>query len=275
MNGARNYPITENFNCIIDALLQLDVDILGLCEVNRDNIQHLEKFLAKQQYSKYEILDLYSPGKSIEDFCLIFNTQKLSITTNANTANIKDSLTEQWLKAGVFVGLTPNYGEEIFFGLSHWQSRGTYHLGSTERLRLGDALRNKALSILDENPNCPIILLGDYNDEPFDQSIVIGIGSSRDSNFVKRSNKFFYNPFWARLAPNPEGPGGTFVHSKLTTSNGAIYDQILFSSHFVREWEFKEYATILSDFTFAGPNVEWKDISDHYPILSHVARITP
>lgn len=274
MNGAKKYPITENFNCVIDALLQRSVDILGLCEVNRDNIQHLEFFLAERKYSKYEILDLYSPGKSIDDFCLIFNTEKLSLSTDAILANIKDSLTDQWLKAGVFVGLTPNHGEEIFFGLSHWQSRGTYHVGSAERLRLGDALRTKALSILDANPNCPIVLLGDYNDEPYDLSIVRGIGSSRDSNFVKRSNKFFYNPFWARLAPHPGGPGGTFVHSKLIASEGAIFDQILFSSHFVREWEFKEHATILSDITFFEPNFEWKDISDHYPILSHVARVT-
>lgn len=275
VNGAKKNPITKSFNCVVDALLQREVDILALCEVDRDNIHHLENLLKVNNHVNYRVLDLFSPGKSIDDFCLVFNTQKFSLTTEPTLANIKDSLTDQWLKAGVFVGLTPTDGEEIFFGLSHWQSRGTYHVGSSERLRLGDALRTKAMSLLDLNPNCPIVLLGDYNDEPYDSSIVRGIGASRDLNFVRRSNKFFYNPFWARLAPHPEGPGGTFIHSKLRDSDGAVFDQILFSSHFVRDWEFKEHAAILSDIPFFDPNTQWKDISDHYPILSHVTRTKP
>ncbi len=272
-NGATKYPITESFYCVINALLQRDVDILGLCEVDRDNIQHLQQALNQGNHRKYRVLDLYTPGKSIDDFCLIFNSEKLSLSTEAIAANIKDSHTDQWLKAGVFVGLTPENSEEIFFGLSHWQSRGTYSDGSTERLRLGDALRTKAMAILDENPNSPIVLLGDYNDEPFDKSIVRGIGASRDFNYVKKSSKYFYNPFWSRLSPHPEGPPGTFINPKVIGSDGAIFDQILFSSHFVKEWEFKEHATILSDIPFFEPNIQWKDISDHYPILSHVARI--
>ncbi len=272
-NGATKYPITENFYCVINALFQREVDILGLCEVDRDNIHHLQNTLDDRGHQKYQVLDLYRPGKSIDDFCLIFNSEKLSLSTDAIAANIKDSHTDQWLKAGVFVGLKPKHGEEIFFGLSHWQSRGTYTDGSTERLRLGDALRTKAMAILDENPNSPIVLLGDYNDEPFDISIARGIGASRDLNYVKKSSKYFYNPFWSRLSPHPEGPPGTFIHPKVIGSDGAIYDQILFSSHFVRDWKFKEHATILSDITFFEPSTQWKDISDHYPILSHVARI--
>ena len=272
-NGATRYPVTDNFFSVVHAILQREVDILGLCEVDRNNIQHLQQALNEGSYSKYIVLDLYSPGKSIDDFCLIFNSEKLSVSSEAVDANIKDSHTDQWLKAGIFIGLTPTQGNEIFFGLSHWQSRGTYSYGSTERLRLGDALRTKAMAILDVHPSSPIVLLGDYNDEPFDISIVRGIGASRDINYVKKSSKYFYNPFWSHLSPHPEGPAGTFIHPKCIGSDGAVFDQILFSSHFVREWEFKEHAAIISDINFVESNTQWKDISDHYPILSHVTRI--
>ncbi|WP_179028012.1 endonuclease/exonuclease/phosphatase family protein [Pseudomonas hunanensis] len=272
-NGATRYPISDNFFSIIRAILQKGVDVLGLCEIDRNNIQELQQTLKQGGFSNYTVLDLYSSGRSINDFCLIFNSAQLSLSSEAIDANIHDPHTDQWLKAGIFIGLTPALGEEIFFGLSHWQSRGTYPYGSTERLRLGDALRTKAMAIFDEHPSSPIVLLGDFNDEPFDISIVRGIGASRDLNFVKKFSKYFFNPFWSRLSPQPEGPAGTFVHPRITGSDGAIFDQIIFSSHFVRDWKFKEYATIISDIDLIEVSTQWKDISDHYPILSHVERL--
>lgn len=116
-NGATKYPITESFYCVINALLQREVDVLGLCEVDHDNIKNLTQTLNQGSNQKYQVLSLYSAGKSIDDFCLVFNSDKFSLSTAATIANIKDPHTDQWLKAGVFVGLTPKHGEEIFFGL--------------------------------------------------------------------------------------------------------------------------------------------------------------
>lgn len=273
-NGATQYAITDGFNTSVCELLERGVDILGLCEVARNHFSHLEQLLEDNDLGRYKILDLYSSGKSIDDFCLIYNSKKFSAAIALDSANIRDALTNTWLKAGVFAQLQFMDGENLFVGLSHWQSRQTFAEGSVNRLRLVQALRTKITEIMDESPSSPIILFGDYNDEPYHDSIVKGIGASRDAEFVRKRPHYFYNPYWGCLGSR-EGtlPLGSYVHaSAIEGSGGAVYDQILFSSHFLRDWIFQCAGSIVGDIPTLKSEVVWSDISDHYPVLSHLVR---
>jgi endonuclease/exonuclease/phosphatase family metal-dependent hydrolase len=273
-NGATQYAITDGFNATICELLARGVDILGLCEVARVHLSHLEQLLEDYDLARYKVLDLYSGGKSIDDFCLIYNSEKFSTAIPLESANVRDALSNTWLKAGVFTQLQFMSGENLFVGLSHWQSRQTFAEGSVNRLRLGQALRNKINEIMDESPSAPIILFGDYNDEPYHDSIVKGIGASRDAEFVRKRPHYFYNPYWGCLGYR-EGilPPGSYVHaSAIEGSGGAVYDQILFSSHFLKNWIFQCAGSIVSDIPQNESKLLWSDISDHYPVLSHLVR---
>jgi hypothetical protein len=266
--------MTQGFVLTIHDLLDRGTDILGLCEVDRRNIQFIQELLDVGNYPEYQILDLYTSGNSIDDFCLIYNTTKLTVTAEPESANVRDNVTEKWLKAGVFVNLTLQNHGDIFVALSHWQSRQTYSETSVMRLKLGEAMRTKVSAIGDSHPNAPIILLGDYNDEPYHASIVSGLGASRDPAFVLKKPHYFYNPYWGCLAPREVGtPAGSYIHASAIDANGgAVYDQIMFSSHFVREWEFMQSGRVVGDIQISGSEMEWRDISDHYPILSHVRK---
>ncbi|WP_276310310.1 endonuclease/exonuclease/phosphatase family protein [Pseudomonas laurylsulfativorans] len=273
-NGATQYAITDGFNLAICELLERGVDILGLCEVARKHVSHLEVLLEDHNLERYKVLDLYAGGKSIDDFCLIYNSDKFSAAIALDSANIRDALTNTWLKAGVFAQLQFMTGEKLFVGLSHWQSRQTFAEGSVNRLRLGQALRTKVTEFMDESPSSPIILLGDYNDEPYHDSIVSGIGASRDVEFVRKRPHYFYNPYWGCLGPR-EGtfPQGSYIHtSAIEGSGGAIYDQILFSSHFLRDWRFECAGSVVGDISMLESEMVWSDVSDHYPVLSHLVR---
>ncbi len=274
-NGAKTYPITDGFTLAVCELLRRGVDILGLCEVSRANFPYLEELLGSQVFGSYKVLDLYTAGKSIDDFCLIYNSEKISVVAPPESANVRDHLTGKWLKAGVFVRLNLAGSDDLFVALSHWQSRQTYSEGSTTRLKLGQALRAKVSEITDESPEVPIILLGDYNDEPYHESIVSGLGASRDVAFVHSRPSYFYNPYWGCLSSHDSRlPAGSYVHpSAIEASGGAVYDQIMFSSHFLRDWKFKLAGVIVGDIQVSEFKVNWGDVSDHYPVLSHLMRV--
>ncbi|AZS81767.1 endonuclease/exonuclease/phosphatase family protein [Achromobacter spanius] len=274
-NGAKSFSETAGFSLAVCELLRRGVDVLGLCEVASTNVLYLEGLLKSEGFDDYSVLDLYSPGRSIDDFCLIFNSKKLRVLTAPQTANARDHLTNDWLKAGVFVSFELAGVGEIFIGLSHWQSRQTYAEGSSNRFKLGQALREKAKEIFTNSPQAAIILLGDYNDEPYHSSIVSGLGASRDPDFVRRRPHYFYNPYWRCLGGGtPETPYGSYVHpTAVEASGGAVYDQIMFSSHFVNHWTFERPGLIVGDIPVAETSLKWSDVSDHYPILSHLKRI--
>ncbi|WP_147469139.1 endonuclease/exonuclease/phosphatase family protein [Pseudomonas syringae group genomosp. 7] len=273
MNGATKHPMTEGFLSVFCELLRREIDILGLCEVSADDISIFEKVLLSKEFKDFEILNLYKGGNSIDDFCLIYNTKKLKLISVLEPANIRDPVFENWLKAGVFVQLCFLNSENLFVGLSHWQSRQTYSEGGPTRMKLGQALRAKVTEISETHPDAPIILLGDYNDEPYDESIVTGIGASRDAEFVRKRPKFFYNPYWGCLFEKDSSrPAGTYINKSIKSSGGVIFDQMMFSSHFLREWKFEHSGSIVSDLLDITPDTLWTKVSDHYPILSHLRR---
>ncbi|WP_447578302.1 endonuclease/exonuclease/phosphatase family protein [Achromobacter kerstersii] len=274
-NGAKTYTESAGFSLAVRELLRRGVDVLGLCEVARSNVTYLTDLIRAEGLDDYVVMDLYRPGKSIDDFCLIYNSKKLRVLAEPQTANARDSVTNDWLKAGVFVQMEMVGGSELFVGLSHWQSRQTYAEGSNNRLKLGQALRTKVSEIFDKSPEAAIILFGDYNDEPYHSSIVSGLGASRDIDFVRRRPHYFYNPYWRCLGGvAPETPHGSYVHpDAVEASGGAVYDQIMFSSHFVNQWKFELPGLIVGDISVAETDMVWSDVSDHYPILSHLKRI--
>lgn len=274
-NGAKTYPVTDGFSLAVGELLRRGADILGLCEVSRANFLFLESMLEAQGFDAYKVLDLYTLGKSIDDFCLIYNAEKLTIISDTESANVRDPLTREWMKAGVFVPMELKDSGKLFVALSHWQSRQTYPEDSSSRFKLGQALRAKVTEIADKAPDASIILLGDYNDEPYHASIVSGLGASRDAAFVHKRPNYFYNPYWGCLSAHDNRlPAGSYIHpSAIEASGGAVYDQIMFSSHFLRDWEFKMPGMIVGDIAVSDLEMKWSDVSDHYPVLSHLLRI--
>jgi hypothetical protein len=102
--------------------------------------------------------------------------------------------------------------------------------------RLGEKLREINSATADPL----VILMGDFNDEPFDESMVTLLPSTRDRTLA-RAGGFLYNPFWRflgemvpyRIGENFQGHGGTFFHRAGVETRWLTFDQILFSSAFV------------------------------------------
>ncbi|MEX1367846.1 MAG: endonuclease/exonuclease/phosphatase family protein [Nannocystaceae bacterium] len=116
----------------------------------------------------------------------------------------------------------------------HWRSRlrsnGNPYRGIAAQTLYGDVEH-------DLQQNVPVVVLGDFNDEPFDASLA-SLGASRDPRLVLRHPKHrLYNPSWSLSAPTIEAPWARFgsLGHNGRTSTRYLYDQALTSAHFLDE----------------------------------------
>ena len=56
------------------------------------------------------------------------------------------------------------------------------------------------------NPNLYIVLMGDYNDDPFSPSLSEHLHATRDRELAIQDGAFLYNPFWRRLGESRSFP---------------------------------------------------------------------
>lgn len=120
-------------------------------------------------------------------------------------------------------------GTSLRLYVAHWRSQ----------LRRADEHRRKAASLLyqkiarDLNADLPVVVLADFNLEPFHDDMVAGLATSRDPRVVLRYPKEkLFNPTWALVAPPPADPWGSFGSLSYKQTRW-LFDQALTSSHFL------------------------------------------
>lgn len=261
----------EHFETLSEIIEVYEADIVGICEVDKSNIDSISTHLQKAYGEKYFVIDLYNQsGNSIDDYCLIINTLKLYQTGTPESLNRKAPGYNNYLKAGHLLHLSLIDGTPLWITVSHWQSRLTYQEENHIRLKLGQALRTSVETILSKHTDPLVILCGDFNDEPFSPSIK-ELVTSRDMNFVKRRSDTFFNPMWGLMGMNDLTHSG-IVHGTYggTTSyqltQKLTIDQIMISPAFLKNgWGFYE----------AGISVlEHSSSSDHAPLVCQLERIS-
>jgi len=267
----------EGFDHVVKHLLiDRRADLLGLCEVDAEIIQHLKQLLIELNLVNYRVIDLYQiNGKSIDDLCVIYNSSKLAYVGELAHPNCRDALSERWLKAGKLLEFRLETSP-LFICVSHWQGRGNFSPRSELRNKLGDAIRQKIDQIRSADASAFIIACGDYNDEPFEASIEQYLGASRDASYVKKKPHYLFNPFWSCLAHGAKTssvPPGTYLGEGENVPSGArTFDQIIFCSNFLRHWDFIGAGAEIVDDSLPAAH-QWQDISDHIPILTELRRI--
>jgi hypothetical protein len=278
---------SEGFTTVLRHLLIDDeVDLLGLCEVAPLEISVIDTLLGECGLEDYKVQSLYnSAGNSVNDFCIVFNDKKLKYLDH-QFVNRRDE-NRVFYKAGVKVRLIACEGTIFNVYLSHWQSRRSMH-DKPHRAGLGSTLRDSINSVFQATgENSHVILMGDFNDDPYEDSMTHHLKATRDKNFVLANKRVLYNPFWREmgaLIPYVHSdrsvwdyPYGTCYyknHSEMTFWK--TFDQILFSSSFFgkNNWHLSEGATkIYSLVEFGRYFEDWSKVSDHLPVSTKVMRV--
>ena len=169
-------------------------------------------------------------------------------------------------------------GETVHFIVNHWPSRS---IKSPVRERAGVLVRQLKDSLMNENPNSKVIIMGDMNDNPNNKSMAVSLGALRDKSSVKKISDL-YNPCWNMLGKKGVGT---------LTYNGKwhVYDQIVLSGNMLggdnKSLKFFKAEIFLRDYllqhegrfkgsikrTHAG-GIWLNGYSDHLPVVVYLLK---
>lgn len=244
-------------------------DMLGLCEV--ENRKVVEDLIATEVFSgsNFEILHKDSPDGRGIDVAMVYNADKISLSEVG------------YIKSTLPVGDRPNtrlvlhakgsfQGEELHVFVNHWPSRhGGEKTSEPNRLTVAYNVKQEIKSILTDNPEANILMMGDFNDHPNNRSLANVISAGKDTNSV------MVNLMWEKHK-NGEGSynykGNWGALDQFIVSPGLMNDAGLeveeASVKFVRkEWMMyiNKEGMAFPNRTYGGPNY-YGGFSDHLPI---------
>lgn len=150
-------------------------DVIGVVECENQEI--LQKFISKYfKERKYKISYAESPDNRGIDCGFIYDANKFDLisTVSHEIKKLSNSPTRLILQTK----LKTENGEEIIFFVNHWPSRRN---GASEseykRIETAKVVKREIDKLFYKNEKAKIILMGDFNDEPVDESILKYLGA--------------------------------------------------------------------------------------------------
>ena len=185
----------------VEVLTDLNVDILGLCEV--ENISVLKDLNNDYKGRDYKIIHFDSPDERGIDNALLYDQKKFSILASEaieNRLGGNDKTRDILYVKGIFLN-TPLH---IF--VNHWPSNyGGKEQAIPKRKSTAELLMRQILTIQKNDKLAEIILLGDFNEDPNDDNVKkleqLGfinqmsfmIGDKGKGTYVYRGKDYFYD----------------------------------------------------------------------------------
>ncbi len=256
-------------------------DVIGLCEVeNRDVLNDLVAQPALND-AQYGIVHFDSPDERGIDVALLYRKASFLPTdfqsrrlVLEDQGTYRDYTRDQLVVRGLLDD------EEIHLIINHWPSRSGGTLRSApKRMDAATLNRNIIDSILRLNFNSKVIAMGDFNDNPIDDSFkkILQTKASRK----QEDTSFLYNPMEKMFK---KGMG-----SLAYRDTWSLFDQIYFTSTFLdqdatnyRFWKAGIYNPSYLSInngpykgypfrTYAGGNYSG-GYSDHFPVFIYLIR---
>jgi hypothetical protein len=166
--------------------------VFGLCEMeNKEVLNDLVKAGAIRDRG-YEIIHYNSPDERGIDVALLYQPDKF-VTQNTRSVPliIRDDEGEQVLTRDQLVVTGLLNGEEMHFILNHWPSRyGGEESSRPFRIEAARLTRTLADSILAQDKKAKIIIMGDLNDDPNNESILTHLKAPSDCANLKEGDLF-------------------------------------------------------------------------------------
>ena len=203
--GGRKNVTSEIYDLKIkhsaEVLLDLNADILGLCEVeNLSVLQNLNRSFAKRDY---DIIHYDSPDERGIDNVLLYDKSRFKVLNSRpirNTLNGKDKTRDILYILGQF------QSDTLHIFVNHWPSNyGGVEQSIPKRAATANLIKNEIKKIQSKNAYAEIVLLGDFNEDPDDANVKsleeVGlkslmksmIGKPKVGTYVYRGKDYFYD----------------------------------------------------------------------------------
>lgn len=249
--------------------------VIGVSEVeNRRVLDDLVKQPALAS-TGYQVIHHEGPDKRGIDCALLYNPKLFVPLSHKLVPSEPFEGDTTHLTRGFLIVNGILAGDNTCFIVNHWPSRG-----AAEPVRVHAARQVKALtdSLRRTNKKLKMIVMGDLNDDPMDQSLA-ALGAKKHRKDVKAGD--FYNPWWETL--EDKGVGTLLYRGKwnlfdqillsptlLKSKRGLTYDH---NEVFIREYLFQQDGNYKGSplRTFGGK--EWLNgYSDHLPTIIYLKR---
>lgn len=212
-------------------------DLLGVCEVENRFVlerlcERLNAALPRRQYVPVHV-DNSRDGRGIDTAFLV---DRRRLSHNPATLFSHFVMRRTGTRDISQATFTTKAGRDLVVLCNHWPSRtgGTYE-SRGYRFTAGESLAYFHQRIREElGAETPILVMGDFNDEPFDESLQLYAQATRERGDVERSRTAprLYNLSW-RFGPvetaDCKGAKRLLYGTISFEGNGAIFDQLLVS----------------------------------------------
>ena len=257
-------------------------DIIGLCEVesryaveslvNSSNLRRFEyKFLHKESPDSrgIDVVMLYQP-KRFKPFSVTY----IPVYVNKNGRGTRDII----MASGTTI-----HGDTLHVFVNHWPSRWGGQTETDElRREVAKIVRSKVDSLQADNQRAAILIMGDLNDYPDNNSVCVELQAQTDFSTIEQSrlyNLAYYMQFVKGWGTHKyDGTWGILdqmiISGSLLDGQGALYtdkdDARVFNPPFLLEADdtnvgFKPYRTY-AGYKYLG------GYSDHLPVFLNIYR---
>ncbi|ELW9271201.1 endonuclease/exonuclease/phosphatase family protein [Acinetobacter baumannii] len=258
---------------VIQKFMENDYEFICLGEVGPEDIIFFEENIFPQKLGYFCAKGIDGVGRTFFDTCIYYKKDHDLIRNgNSDVQNFTMASATRTFKYGQKYRFSLCNNDKITVYLSHWPSR--LNDVSLQTISIAERLRVNIEDELQETRN--IILVGDYNVEPYDNAVVHQLQCSREKSLVLKKPNVFYNPCWKFLAPSfhakPLNTLGTYYYANGQFHNWHIIDQIMFSSNFLSdEWDFKDKYINILKLNHLDDTQKFLQ-SDHYPLSAVILR---
>ncbi len=251
-------------------------DILGMCEV--ENATVLTDLTKDKQLSKmkYSYVHFEGPDERSIDNALLYQSKKITLATAYAYPVVFKDAPKSKTRDILLVKLTEKKSKKSFVVLvNHFPSRlGGQKESDSKRATTAKVLRSIYDSISKADPTLPVIIMGDFNDEPTDVSIskvlkargnmgeLLGNDLFNTTYALKEQKlgSYFYRNVWSALDQ-------IILSNNMVNCTGKMCYKPQSVTYYKQDWmletEGKHKGTPLR--TFAGPKY-LNGYSDHLPI---------
>jgi predicted extracellular nuclease len=185
----------------VEVLTDLNVDILGLCEV--ENISVLSDLNNSYKGRDYKIIHFDSPDERGIDNALLYDQNKFSILVSKpieNKLGGNDKTRDILYVKGAFLDVT------LHIFVNHWPSNyGGKERAIPKRKATAELLMKQIKTIQKNDKLAEIVLIGDFNEDPIDDNVKIleklgfinqmspMMGDRNKGTYVYRGKDYFYD----------------------------------------------------------------------------------
>ena len=216
-----------------DKLPGVGCAVIGMSEV--ENHKVLDDLTAQEPLKArgYKYVHIEGPDRRGIDCALLYNPALFSVRNAKLVPYIQELKKDSAFLTRGFLTVSGDLaGEHVAFVVCHWPSRAATSFYRESGGRQVRALKD---SLLRDDPNVKVFVMGDMNDDPTNKSMTKALGCKAEINEVGKDN--MYNPFYNILAK--EGQGTLFY-----SGSWNLFDQIVMTPNLLNKNGKKDYSTL-------------------------------